>query len=385
VLSARVAVQYMLYLPAGAVTDAIGPARAGALACALRAAGFALLGAAGGLGDVLCAAVVLAVGGALFHPAAQSLLARVAPASRSRGFAAYVIAGQVGAVVGPPVGLVLLAGGFGLLSAVTAGMWSVAAVLFMMLRPERRTDSRADGRTGARMDVRRLAEGVSVVLQDRSFLLLAVTAAPSTLLADQVVSLVPLKEIGAYATTLFFCVVAVAMAVIQPWCASGGRSARPWVLRAGLLCAGACYLVLLSIPSGGGPVAVLLVAAVLHGLACGLTQAALFQAISRRAPSERFGAYFGLLNFLSGAFALAGGFAVGHLLDAGHWGETMALIGLGVVAVISAAAIRVPRYRADRGQEASSEGEARPVRARGQRTGDGRRVLRDADGIQGAR
>ncbi|GLX00573.1 hypothetical protein [Microtetraspora sp. NBRC 16547] len=35
--------------------------------------------------ELLCAAVVMPVGGALFHPAAQSLLAGVAPARRSRG------------------------------------------------------------------------------------------------------------------------------------------------------------------------------------------------------------------------------------------------------------------------------------------------------------
>ncbi|MBE1582118.1 MFS transporter [Nonomuraea angiospora] len=334
VLGVRVALQNMLFLPAGAITDAVGAARAGALACALRAAGFAVLGVIDGPAGLLGAAAVLAVGGALFHPAAQSLLAGVPPARRARGFAAYVVAGQVGAVAGPPVGLALLAGGFGLLSAAAAGAWAVGAVLFLLLPAERGAAARA----GAR-----LTGGVSAVLRDRDFRRFAMTAAPATLLADQIVTVVPLKEVGAGSTTLFFCVVAVAMAAVQPWCAAGGRGERPWVLRSGLVCAGLGYLALLAMPSGeGGHLVVLLVAAVLHGLAQGLMQSALFQTVTRCAPSGRFGVYFGLLSFVAGVAALTGGFVVGRLFDAGGGAAAMAPAGLALVAVLSAAFLRLP-------------------------------------------
>ncbi|MEV4014550.1 MFS transporter [Nonomuraea angiospora] len=335
VLGVRVALQNMLFLPAGAITDAVGPARAGALACALRAAGFALLGVIDGPAGLLGAAAVLAVGGALFHPAAQSLLAGVPPARRARGFAAYVVAGQVAAVAGPPVGLVLLTGGFGLLSAAAAGAWAVGAVLFLLLP--------AEARAGARSDVRRLTGGVSAVLRDRDFRRFAITAAPSTLLADQIVTVVPLKEVGAGSTTLFFCAVAVAMAAVQPWCAAGGRGERPWVLRSGLVCACLGYLTLLAMPSGeGGHPVILLVAAVLHGLAQGMMQSALFQTVTRCAPSGRFGVYFGLLSFVAGVVALTGGFVVGRLFDAGGGAAAMAPVGLALIAVLSAAVLRLP-------------------------------------------
>ncbi|GGL14370.1 hypothetical protein Sme01_06600 [Sphaerisporangium melleum] len=421
VLGLRVAVQYMLFLPAGAITDTIGPGRAGSLACALRAAGFALLGTANGLGGLLVAAVVLAAGGALFHPSAQSLLAGVARARRSRGFAAYLMAGQVGAVAGPPAGLLLLtAGGFGTLAALAVVAWGTAALIFLFLRPARGGTYRAARRTRARDASCPLHAGVrcpapdrargaatearagnghlagsfrrtlatlrtsrsggplqrtSAVLRDRRFLIFAATVAPSTLLADQVVTVVPLKEVGGQASTLFFCVVAIATAAVQPWCAAGGRAAeRPWVLRSGLLCAGAGYLILLALPPGGiplaggpparvisagvlplgvpqgaGAIALLIMAAVLHGLASGLIQAALFQTVTRRAPSGRFGTYFGLLSFLSGAMALVGGLAVGRLFDIGSHGANAALLGLAVVAVLSAAAVRPPgRHAHDR-------------------------------------
>ncbi len=353
VLTVRVAVQNMLFLPAGALTDAIGPARTGALACALRATSFALLGTADGVGDLLLAVVVMAVGGALFHPAAQSVLAGVAPSHRSRGFSAYVIAGQLGAVAGPPLGLLLLTGGFALLSAVTTGAWVAGAVLFLLLR--RKAAPQADVRTGTQgasdaqeltnarsfTNVRDLTEGISAVFRDRSFLRFALIAAPSTLLTSQITTVIPLQEANSGTTTLFFCVVALTTAAIQPWC--GPRGEHPALLRSGLLCAGAGYLILLLTPSDHySRIAVLLAAAILHGLAAGITQSALFQAVTRYTPTGRFGTYTGLLSFLSGAFSLAGGSVLAPLFNTETWGIPAGMTVLALLATLSALALRTP-------------------------------------------
>ncbi|MBT2210927.1 hypothetical protein [Actinomadura sp. NEAU-AAG7] len=66
VLGVRVGLQYALLPPVGAVTDRLGARRTGAIACAVRALGFVLLGGAGTVGALLVAAVFLAVGGAAF-------------------------------------------------------------------------------------------------------------------------------------------------------------------------------------------------------------------------------------------------------------------------------------------------------------------------------
>jgi MFS family permease len=68
ILGARTGLQFALLLPVGALTDLIGARRTGVIACVLRAAGFALLGTAESVGALLCAAVVIAVGGALYPP-----------------------------------------------------------------------------------------------------------------------------------------------------------------------------------------------------------------------------------------------------------------------------------------------------------------------------
>ncbi|MEV4068042.1 MFS transporter, partial [Nonomuraea dietziae] len=112
VLALRNLVQHTLSLPVGALVDVLGPVRIGILACLLRAAGFALLGTVSSLPWLVAAAVLLGAGGALFHPAAQSLLAGLAERRRARGYAAYMMTLQIAAVLGPALGLALLNVGY---------------------------------------------------------------------------------------------------------------------------------------------------------------------------------------------------------------------------------------------------------------------------------
>ncbi|MFC5744036.1 MFS transporter [Actinomadura rugatobispora] len=346
ILAVRVGVQYALLLPVGTVTDMLGPARAGAIACGVRAAGFTLLGFADGPAELVAAAVLLGAGGALFHPAAQSLLAGLAPGRRARGFAAYVITGQAAAVAGPPLGLLVLSlgsgapAGFTLLATLAGGAWAVASVLFLLLLGHRPPRSNGGG-AGARL--RELAANVRAVVADRAFLAFALATAPTTLLADHT-TVVPLKGFTSGAATLFFCVLAATAAAVQPWVAARGRGERPWTLRCGLLLAGAAYLTLALLDGARSPLGWLLAAAVLAGAGNGLLQASVFQRVARLAAPERFGSYFGVLSFVSGMFAAAGGMAVGRLFDFGGTGATAALLGLAALGAATAALCGGRRY-----------------------------------------
>ncbi|SFP99131.1 Major Facilitator Superfamily protein [Actinomadura madurae] len=334
VLGVRVGLQFALLLPVGAVTDAIGARRTGAIACAVRAAGFALLGAADGVGALLCAAVVLAVGGALYNPAAQSLLAGVDPARRSGGFAAYVATQHIATVAGPPLGLALvtIGPGFGALAGTAASLWAIAGGLFLLLprsggRPE-------PARFGA------IAAGARAALGDRSFLLFALMTAPTTLLANHIMTAVPLLGFTSGAATLCFCVLAAVAAALQPLVAAGRRGERPWVLRLGLLCAAAAFCVLA--PLDGTQTGPLMLAAVLNGVANGLIQPAIFRRAARHAPSGRFGSYYGVLAFCAGMFAFAGDLVIGRLFDLGPAGAAGALLGVGAFALAAAIGTRGP-------------------------------------------
>ncbi|NJP96788.1 MFS transporter [Nonomuraea sp. FMUSA5-5] len=332
ILGARTGLQFALLLPVGALTDRIGARRTGAIACVLRAAGFALLGAAEGVGALLFAAVVLAVGGALYNPAAQSLLAGVGPAHQAKGFAAYVTAQHVATVAGPPVGLALISlePGFALLTGAAAAMWAISGVLFLLLP---RTGRRAGPLPG-------VLSGVRAVLADRPFLLFALMTAPTTLLANHIMTAVPLLGFAPAAATLCFSALAAIAAAAQPFVAAGRRGERPWVLRAGLLCAAGAFFVLA--PLDGTELGPLMVAAVLNGVANGLIQPSIFQRTTRHAPPERFGSYYGVLAFCAGMFSFAGEMLVGRLFDLGSAGATAALVGVGAFALVSAFGTRGP-------------------------------------------
>jgi hypothetical protein len=339
IMGVRIAVQYALLLPVGTVIDMLGPARAGAVACALRTAGFGLLGVADAPAVLAGAAVLLGTGGALFHPAAQSLMAGLHPSRRAGGFAAYLATQQITAVAGPPIGLLVLSVesgpllGFPLLAALAAGGWATAALLFLVMRRHAPRLGRASPRP------RDVVRGIRIVLADRAFLVFAVTAAPTTLLADHTMTVVPLRGFAPDAATLFFCVLAAVSASVQPWAAARRRGERPWVLRGGLLLAGSAYLLLATLDGTGGT-AWLVAAAVLAGSGNGLVQAAVFQRTSRLAAPERFGAYFGLLAFVSGTFASAAGMLVGRLFDLGGTTATLALVALAALGAGAAAAVR---------------------------------------------
>ncbi|MED7928312.1 MFS transporter [Nonomuraea sp. LP-02] len=327
VLALRNLVQHTLSLPVGALVDVLGPVRIGILACLLRAAGFALLGTVSSLPWLVVAAVLLGTGGALFHPAAQSLLAGLAERRRARGYAAYTVTLQIAAVLGPALGLALLNVGYWLVALTAAALWIGAAFLFALLRqgPPVRV-------------VSGVVSGVRTVLRDRAFLGFAVVSTPAMLVTDQASVVVPLSGVDAGAVTVFVCVLAMVSAMVQPWCAVPGRADRPGVLRAGLLFAAVGHL-LLAVGAGGGLTGLVLVAA-LHGLADGLLQPAVFQTIARLAPPTRFGAYLGVQTFLSGLFAFAGGIAVGWSFDRGPGGATTALVVLALTACAAAACAR---------------------------------------------
>ncbi len=83
-----------------------------------------------------------------------------------------------------------------------------------------------------------------------------------------------------------------------------------------------------------------MIAAVLNGVANGLIQPSIFQRVTRHAPAERFGSYYGVLAFCAGMFSFAGELVIGQLFDLGPVGATAALTGVGASALVAAIALR---------------------------------------------
>ncbi|MBO2454753.1 MFS transporter [Actinomadura barringtoniae] len=336
VLGIRTGLQFGLLLPVGAITDVLGARRTGSIACVVRAGGFGLLGLANGVGTLLAAAVLIAVGGALTNPAAQSLLAGVSPEHRSRGFAAFVAAQHVATVAGPPIGLALLAlgPGFALLSGASAALWLVCGGLFLLVPRTVTEPARLRGAAQGALT------GLKAVLADRGFMLFAIAVAPTTLLANHIMTAVPLLGFGSAVATVAFSVLAAIAAAAQPFVAAGHRGERPWVLRAGLVCAAAAFFVLA--PLDGAQTWPLMVAAVLNGVSNGLIQPSIFQRAARHAPPERFGSYYGVMAGLAGVFSFAAELIIGRLFDLGSGGALAALTAVGAFALAAAFTVRGP-------------------------------------------
>lgn len=394
VLGTRLLVQYALLLPFGALVDAIGAARGGVLACALRAAGFAVLAVAGGVPALLAASVLLGAGGAFFHPVAQSLLAGTSPAVRARGYAAYAFTGQLAMVAAPPIGLAVVAGAFALdgggggsggggdgdlfgpfgvlgapdgrfalLAGGAAVAWAIAAALFLLL--DGAPAAQANGASGGtrarrgRAAAREVADGVRDAVRDRAFLRFTAATCAGPLLSDQATTVVPLRGGGSGGTTLFLCVAGLVAALIQPWCAARDRAARDGVVPAGFLVAGSSYAALIPLGAGGAPpLAGLLAAALLSGIGMGLLMPSVFQQLVRHAPPGRTGAYFGVRAFLAGIVSFGGGLAVGRLFQFGPGGGAAALAGLALLSFASAAACAVK----DRKGRTARSAQAAPFR-----------------------
>ncbi|WP_316302013.1 MFS transporter [Clavibacter michiganensis] len=140
VLGARTFSQQGLFLLGGMLADRFGPRTLIAAGCVVRVSGYLGLALAAGLPGFLVGAILTGLGGALFSPALQSLVAAADARSRPTRrpgrpslFAALVLVGEIGAAVGPLAGAALLGLGFSatvlvgaaLFAAVGAALWCV--------------------------------------------------------------------------------------------------------------------------------------------------------------------------------------------------------------------------------------------------------------------
>ncbi|MEU8663630.1 MFS transporter, partial [Actinoplanes philippinensis] len=139
VLGLRTFSQQGLFLLGGLLADRFGVRPVVLAGCAVRVAGFVVLAVAGSLPGVLAGAMLTGVAAALFSPAVESALAREGARLETAGrfprttlFAMFAVAGEVGAVTGPLVGVLLLGVGFRAASVAAAVVF--VAILVMHWR-----------------------------------------------------------------------------------------------------------------------------------------------------------------------------------------------------------------------------------------------------------
>ncbi|MEV7872169.1 MFS transporter [Streptomyces sp. NPDC088124] len=322
VLGVRNLSQQGMFLIGGTLADRFGykaPIMAG---CLLRTAGFALLGWADHLPALIVASAATGFAGALFNPAVRAYLAAEAGDRRVAAFATFNVYYQAGMVLGPPVGLLLLAADFRLVCTAAAVIFAALTVLQWRALPARGGAGSPGGPAGLTAQWR-------TVLANRPFLLFSVAMIGSYVLTFQVYLALPLAASDALgpaaekATGALFVVSAIVAVAGQlrltRW------ATRRWsphgALVRGLAVMGLAFLPLALVPAGDGRGARLgvlaaLLAAVVS-LAAGSAVVYPFEmdTVVALSGDRLVATHYGLYNTVSGLGITLGNLATGALWD----------------------------------------------------------------------
>lgn len=384
VLGVRNFSQQGMFIVGGTLADRLGNKPLIVAGCLLRTGGFALLVVAQSLPAVLIAAAATGFAGALFNPAVRAYLAADAGDRRVEAFAMFNIFYQAGILLGPLVGLTLLAVDFRVTAAAAAAVFAVLTVAQLLALPQRGVDP-APQQASFLQDWR-------VVLANRPFLLFAAAMIGAYVLTFQVYLALPLQAAmltPRYQTWFVAALFAVSGLIavagqlrITGWFASRWGTRRSLVI--GLAILAASFVPLLVIPDGqrfGTPAAVgaLLISAAL--LAIG--SAAIFpfemDTVVSLAGNRLVGTHYGFYNTIVGAGILIGNLATGAAFGAAHRLGAGALVWGGLVLIGASAALALHRLDpARRLRPASPAVSGAQIRRLSDRTSPARRTQNKA-------
>ncbi|ASU85842.1 MFS transporter [Nocardiopsis gilva YIM 90087] len=338
VLGMRNLAQQGMFLVGGTIADRLGYKPAILAGCALRTVGFAALGFADSLPVLLLASAATGFAGALFNPAVRAYLAADAGPRRVEAFALFNVFYQTGILVGPLIGMALIAVDFRVVAGVAAALFLALTVLQARALPARHAAAPSgSGVIGVLGDWRG-------VLANRGFVVFTIAMAGSYVLNFQIYLALPLTvqdavaaadpggDLGSVAVASLFGVsalVAIAGQVrITDW------AKRRWdasqALPRGLTVMAVAFLPMLAVPPieaavrGAGlaplPATVLVVVpailtAALLGLGGVLVYPFEMDTVVRLSGDRLVATHYGLYNTVSGLAITGGNLAVGAMLE----------------------------------------------------------------------
>jgi MFS family permease len=321
VLGLRNFSQQGMYLIGGTITDRVGyrvPIIAG---CALRTAGFALLGGVTTLPALLAASAATGFAGALFLPAVRIGLAKAAGPRRLEAFALSHICNRVGIVVGPLIGLALTGIDFRLTCLAAALVFATLTVFQIRTLPAGRQDSRQPGHLVA--DLRH-------VLRNRRLGCFALAMTGSYVLSNQIYLALPLEAhrlagdgtAGTVLITALFVVSGVLTILgqlrVTRWCQR--RLGRPRSLVTGMLVLTTAFLPL-ALPAAAVPgslrFAPLIVSAAIMTVGAMVVFPFEMETIVAFADDKLVATHYGLYSTVAGIGILAGNLFTGTAYSLG--------------------------------------------------------------------
>ncbi|MDV6012903.1 MFS transporter [Haloechinothrix sp. LS1_15] len=346
VLGLRTFSQQGLFFLGGMLADRFGAKPVILAGCGLRVLGFLLLGQVESVPGIVAGALLTGFAAALFSPAVESLLAHEAgstdrdgSAHRSDVFALFAVASEVGAVVGPVLGAVLLLADFQVVCVVAAAVFVAVGLVHLKWLPHH----------GAPHAAEPVLAGWRVVLGNRAFLVFAAGYAGYLVSYNQLYLALPAelhRATGSEAALGWLFALSSLMVVL------GQLPTTAWARRvlgasrgivAGFVCMAAAFAVVavaaLFPPAGIGAVVPAIAMVVLLTLGQMLAVPLAKDAVPRLASERRLGAYFGILHSVGGLAVLGGSTTTGALLELGDGSGAVAVtpwLALTAVPVASA-------------------------------------------------
>jgi MFS family permease len=341
VLGLRTFSQQGLFLLGGVLADRFGVRPVVLTGCAVRVAGFLVLAFAHNLPGVLAGAMLTGVAAALFSPAVESALAREGAQLEKSGrlprtelFAMFAVAGQVGAVSGPLLGVLLLTVGFQATSVAAAVVFVAIWVMHWRWLP---------AGPGAHAG-EPVGDGLREVFGNRRFLAFAAANSAGLFAYNQLYLALPLEldRIGANGTLGWLFALASIMVI-------AGQLPIARLARTVLGSRRALTIGFLTVAGAFAAVAVLVprTSSVLPAvtLTVLLTAGQMFttpvarDVAARLAAERRLGAYYGVISAAGGLAVLIGSTATGALMDTAPPSSPLPWAILAAVPLLSAAAL----------------------------------------------
>lgn len=142
ILGLRTFSQQGMFIVGGALSDRFGAKVVILSGCVIRVAGYLLLAFGHELWPIILGACLTGIGGALFSPSIEALLAKAGTQSEAKGkrsraewFALFAVCGELGAVLGPVAGALLTGFGFRQVAMAGAGVFVIALVVLYFCLP----------------------------------------------------------------------------------------------------------------------------------------------------------------------------------------------------------------------------------------------------------
>lgn len=359
VLGVRNLSQQGMFFFGGSLADRLGYKPMILVGLALRTTGFALLVVAESVPALIAASALTGLAGAFFNPAIRAYLAAEAAERRVEAFALFNVFYQAGILLGPLVGLALLATDFRIACAVAAIVFALLALAQLPFLPARAGQS-AGATTSLLADWR-------TVLGNRPFLLFSLAMIGSYVLNFQVYLGLPIEvrrltgsQTGVTALFVLSGLLTVAGQLrVTAW--AKARWTPEQAITGGLALMGLAFLPLALtahlplVPPGGTGLATalahlvpVLLATALLTLATMLVYPFEMDTIVTLGGQRLVGTYYGLYNTLAGIGIAAGNLATGAVIDAGDAIGLPALPWLGLTLTGLASALALHRLTRSR-------------------------------------